>query len=95
MFSAPLTAPRAISGTTISASGSFGVPGMTCGARIEVGAVRPDRRAVRDGPPGQPRVVGGPVVHDLFLVLGRAREHRHELPARVVGLVDVQRLVRA
>ena len=30
MFSAPLTAPRAISGTTISASGSFGVPGMTC-----------------------------------------------------------------
>ena len=29
MLSAPLTAPRAISGTTISASGSFGVPGMT------------------------------------------------------------------
>ena len=29
MLSAPLSAPRAISGTTIIASGSFGVPGMT------------------------------------------------------------------
>ena len=63
-------------------------------ARVEMGLVRPHRRPLRDGPARQPLVELGPVVHDLFLVLGRAGEHRHELTARLVGLVDVERLVR-
>ena len=63
-------------------------------ARVEMGLVRPHRRPLRDGPARQPLVELGPVVHDLFLVLGRAGEDRHELTARLVGLVDVQRLVR-
>ena len=68
-------------------------PGDDGRAWVEVSAVRPDGCAVRDRPAGEPLVVGGPVVHDLFLVLRRAREHGHELAAGVVGLVDVQRPV--
>ena len=63
-------------------------------ARVEMGLVRPHRRPLRDRPAGQPLIELGPVVHDLFLVLGRAGEDRHELTARLVGLVDVERLVR-
>ena len=61
--------------------------------RIQVGAVRPHRRLVRDGPAGQPCAVAGTVVHDLFLVVRRAREDRHQLAPRVVGFVDVKRVV--
>ncbi len=63
-------------------------------ARVEMRAVRPDRAAVLDRPAGDALAEARAAGHDLRLVGDRAREQRHELAARFVHLVDVQRLVR-
>ena len=93
MLSAPLSAPRAISGTVISASGSTGVPGTLTTRGIEVRAVRPDGAAVLDGPAGDALAEVRTAPHDLVLVPLRPREHRDQLAVLLVRLVDVQRLV--
>ncbi len=63
-------------------------------ARIEVGAVRPHGPAVLDRPAGDSLAEAGPAAHDLVLVHLRASLERHEHAPVLVGLVDVQRLVR-
>ncbi len=63
-------------------------------ARIEVSAVRPDGPAVLDRPAGDPLAEARAAPHDLVLIRLRARLERHEHAPVLVGLVDVQRLVR-
>ena len=94
MLSAPLRAPRAISGMEISRLRLDRGAGHGDRARIEVGAVRPHGSAVFDGPAGDPLAETWATPHDLFLVDLRARLQRHEHAPVLVRLVDVQRLVR-
>jgi len=63
-------------------------------AGIEVSLIRPHGRSMLGRPTGQPDAVRRPVAHDLLFVFGRTRQDRHQLPACLVRLVDVQRLVR-
>ena len=62
-------------------------------ARVEVRPVGEDGLAVLDGPAGDALVEREGRVHDLFLPLA-AGEHRLEHALRLVGFVDVDRLVR-
>ena len=62
-------------------------------AGIEVRLVREHRLAVLDRPAGDPDAEREGVVEDLVGVVA-ADERRDEVPLRLVGLVDVQRLVR-
>ncbi len=62
-------------------------------AGIEVRLVREHRLAVLDRPAGDPDTEREGVVEDLVGVVA-ADEGRHEVPLRLVRLVDVQRLVR-
>ena len=88
-----MSAPRAMSGTTISASGSSGVPGTkrTRGSRWAWFASTGSRCSTAQ--PVIPSPNGKRSLQDLVRVLA-AHERRHELALRLVGLVDVQRLVR-
>ncbi len=61
--------------------------------RVEMRLVREHRLAVDDGPARDALPEGGACAHDLVLPLG-ASEHRDQLVARVVGLVDLQRVIR-
>ena len=68
-------------------------PGHELDARIEVRLVREHGLTVLDRPAGDADAEGEDVLVDLLRPLA-PHERRHELPLRLVGLVDVQRLVR-
>ena len=93
MFSAPFSAPRAISGTVISASGSGGVPGTNatrgsrCASLASTGLRWTTAQPVIPCPYGI-------VLASHLLGPRAAREHGHELALLLVRLVDVQVVVR-
>src|SRR5262249_29738753 len=90
MSRTPFSAPRATSGTAMSASGSGGVPGTktTRGSRC-AWFVSTDSRCSAGAPLAQPRLR----LEDLLLPVA-APEHRHEHLLRLVGLVDAKLVVR-
>ena len=81
-----------MSGMVTSASARPGT-GDEGDSRIEVRLVREHRLAVHNRPARDALPEGGARAHDLVLPLG-ARKHGDQLVARVVGLVDLERVVR-
>ena len=94
MLSVPLSLLRAISGTTISDSGSGCVSVDEADARVELGPVREHRLAVLDGPAGDPDAVGERRVGEhLVRVLAQGID-RLQLAGCLVRLVERDVVVR-
>ena len=93
MFRVPIVSPLTISGTTIMASGSLGVPGIWIERGSAMRVVGQDRFAVIDDPTGDARsqraLVGEDLVREPV-----AGDDGAANPGRAIDAVDRERVVR-